>query len=191
MNKAEKKIIWISTAVHLLMVIVVIIVTYFYVSPLRADYEEVLKFRDRNYIPDIFPVSGRITGTFGQSRKHPITGRKYRHQGLDIACRVNTKLQAAASGIVENVELTSYYGIKITLLHVSKKNRYKTIYGHLYVTDVSKGEYVNKGQVIGHTGNTGRTSGPHLHYEILKARFRRNRFFWRHVDPFPYCKGLK
>lgn len=110
-------------------------------------------------IPDMPLSSG-----FGY-RTHPIFKQRYFHYGLDFDAPENTPVLATADGVVEYVrESTSGYGRLITLRHA---HDFRTAYAHLKEQLVVPGQIVRKGDVIGLSGNTGTSTGPHLHYEIL------------------------
>ena len=112
------------------------------------------------------PLDGaKISSNFGM-RKHPISGFNKMHKGIDFAAPIGTPIYAGGNGIVEFVGTNGGYGKYIRIRH---NNEYKTAYAHLnsYKKGISKGVRVNQGDVIGYVGNTGRSTGPHLHYEII------------------------
>jgi murein DD-endopeptidase MepM/ murein hydrolase activator NlpD len=112
------------------------------------------------------PLDGaRISSNFGM-RKHPISGYNKMHKGVDFAAPTGTPVFAGGNGIIEMVGLNGGYGKYIRIRH---NNEYKTAYAHLssYKKGISKGVRVNQGEVIGYVGSTGRSTGPHLHYEII------------------------
>ncbi len=112
------------------------------------------------------PLDGaRLSSNFGM-RKHPISGFNKMHKGIDFAAPVGTPIYAGGNGIVEYVGTNGGYGKYIRIRH---NNEYKTAYAHLnsYKKGISKGVRVNQGEVIGYVGSTGRSTGPHLHYEII------------------------
>ena len=112
------------------------------------------------------PFDGaKISSNFGM-RKHPISGFNKMHKGIDFAAPIGTPIYAGGNGIVEYVGTNGGYGKYIRIRH---NNEYKTAYAHLnsYKKGISKGVRVNQGEVIGYVGNTGRSTGPHLHYEII------------------------
>lgn len=120
-------------------------------------------------IPSIRPVQGgRITDKFGH-RKDPFVERVKHHNGIDLSARYGTKVFAAASGVVEftriRYRLNKGYGRVVIINH---KNGYKTLYGHLAKILVKPGQRVERWEVIGLSGNTGRATGPHLHYEVWR-----------------------
>jgi murein DD-endopeptidase MepM/ murein hydrolase activator NlpD len=115
------------------------------------------------YIPSLNPLRyGRITSWFG-TRIHPKLGFSRFHSGIDLAATVGTKVYATAAGKVIFAGYKSGYGITVILEH---KYIYKTVYGHNSKLLVKKGQQVKKGQVICLSGNTGTSTGPHLHYEV-------------------------
>src|SRR5262249_14496665 len=113
--------------------------------------------------PSIWPAHGWLTGTFG-GRSDPFTGEPAFHQGLDISTEKGQPVYATADGTVESASLTGDYGNLIVLQHDFGLT---TRYGHLSAFNVKPGEWVNRGDVIGYVGSTGRSTGAHLHYEIL------------------------
>ena len=110
------------------------------------------------------PVSGRITSPFGY-RHHPITGTYKLHTGIDIACRTGTSIKAAASGVVSKACYNRAYGYMIVVQH---NGGYSTLYGHCSKLLVHAGQQVKQGQVIAKAGSTGWSTGPHLHYQLMK-----------------------
>ena len=112
------------------------------------------------------PIDGaRISSSFGM-RKHPISGFNKMHKGVDFAAPIGTPVYAGGNGVIEMVGVNGGYGKYIRIRH---NNEYKTAYAHLnsYRKGISKGVRVNQGEVIGYVGSTGRSTGPHLHYEII------------------------
>jgi murein DD-endopeptidase MepM/ murein hydrolase activator NlpD len=112
--------------------------------------------------PSVWPTKGWISSSFGQ-RISPFTNQKEFHQGLDICARTETPVVAPADGVVASLGSNHGYGKMLTLKH---GYGLKTRYAHLHKILVKKGEYVKRGQTIALVGNTGRTTGPHLHYEV-------------------------
>ena len=112
------------------------------------------------------PLDGaRISSSFGM-RKHPISGFNKMHKGVDFAAPIGTPVYAGGNGVIEMVGVNGGYGKYIRIRH---NNEYKTAYAHLssYKKGISKGIRVTQGEVIGYVGSTGRSTGPHLHYEII------------------------
>ena len=116
------------------------------------------------------PLPGRITSGMGM-RKPPVGGFRGRHTGLDLAASPGTRIDAAAAGTVLQTGEGEYIGKFIILGH---KDSYTTIYGHCSQILTTPGKTVKKGQIIAKVGNTGRTTGPHLHFEIRKNGIPQN-----------------
>lgn len=112
--------------------------------------------------PSIWPTRGWVTSTFGQ-RISPFTGLAHLHKGMDIANRVGTPVVAPADGIVVKVRREANLGKTITIKH---GYGIRTMYGHLSKTNVRIGQKVKRGEQIANIGNTGRSTGPHLHYAV-------------------------
>lgn len=111
------------------------------------------------------PVNGaRLSSSFGR-RKHPILGYRKMHTGVDFAAPRGTPILAAGSGTVERANRYGGYGNYIRIRH---SDGYKTAYAHLknFARGIKSGAYVKQDQVIGYVGTTGRSTGPHLHYEV-------------------------
>lgn len=121
-----------------------------------------------------YPINGnyRISSSFNLRRKHPVTGRISPHRGTDFAVRTGTPVNAPADGRVIKSTHQSLAGNYIVIRH---DNGYKTRYMHLSKRLVSEGDRVAMGQKIALSGNTGRSTGPHLHYEVMVNN--------RQVDP--------
>ena len=113
--------------------------------------------------PSIKPVSGIITSSFGY-RKSPFTGRRTFHSGLDISNRRGTKIVSTAVGKVVFAGRKTGYGNVVIIDHGYGK---ATKYAHLRDILVHKNQQIKRGEVIATLGNTGRSTGPHLHYEVL------------------------
>ncbi|MBM3308603.1 MAG: peptidoglycan DD-metalloendopeptidase family protein [Candidatus Eisenbacteria bacterium] len=118
----------------------------------------------------VWPVHGRISGRYGH-RFHPIFHRRMMHTGLDIAARHGTPIAAAMDGRVTFAGTKGGYGRTIIVEH---PNGYETLYGHCSKILVKRGERVRKGQTIGRVGNTGYSTGPHLHFEVKRNGKRVN-----------------
>jgi len=119
------------------------------------------------------PINGaRLSSTYGM-RKHPILGYNKMHRGTDFAAPKGTPIMASGSGVIEMSKWNGAYGKYIRIRHNSK---YKTAYAHLsgYARGIKKGAKVRQGQIIGYVGSTGRSTGPHLHYEVLVNGKRKN-----------------
>lgn len=113
--------------------------------------------------PSIWPVIGWLSSTFG-SRQDPVNGGADFHPGLDISADYGTPVKATADGTIESAGWAGDYGNMVLVKHGYGM---ETKYGHLSRIVVSDGQTVRRGQVIGYVGATGRTTGSHLHYEIL------------------------
>ncbi|MCV3396858.1 M23 family metallopeptidase [Campylobacter sp. RKI_CA19_01116] len=114
-----------------------------------------------------------VTGNFGW-RHHPILNKKEFHPGIDLRAALNTPIYAPANGVVEYAAYSNNgYGYSVILIH---NFGFKTVYAHMMRKDVVKaGQFVKKGDLLGYTGNTGLSTGPHLHYEV--------RFINKLLDP--------
>jgi murein DD-endopeptidase MepM/ murein hydrolase activator NlpD len=130
-------------------------------SDASSPFQE--KVYEDSATPSIWPVRGGITAGFGQ-RMDPFTGEGAFHTGIDIAAPVGTPIRAAADGILFHAGPDSSYGNEALIDHGYGLT---TKYGHLSSLKVVVGEEVSRGQIIGTVGMTGRTTGPHLHYEVL------------------------
>ena len=112
--------------------------------------------------PKGWPTKGWLTSYFG-TRKSPFTGRRVMHEGLDIAANVGTPVIATADGIVARVGYSPSYGKEVVIDH---GYGYRTIFGHSSKILVKPGQRVKRGDKVALVGNTGRSTGPHLHYEL-------------------------
>lgn len=126
--------------------------------------QEYVKYRHNlwEHTPFVLPAKGQLTSGFGY-RLHPVTGRHALHEGLDIAGNRWTPIHAPANGMVTTSQPSGNFGNLVVLDH---GNGYLTKYGHLTKTMVEKGQLVKRYGLIGYMGNTGRTTGIHLHYEV-------------------------
>ena len=112
--------------------------------------------------PSIWPIEGRVASSFGQ-RQDPINGEGAFHSGIDIDAPYGTPVRAAADGNVSGAVMGAGYGREVVVNH---GHDVLTVYGHLSAMSVVPGQHVNRGQVIGYVGQSGRATGPHLHYEV-------------------------
>jgi murein DD-endopeptidase MepM/ murein hydrolase activator NlpD len=114
-------------------------------------------------LPPRLPLKSALNSRFGP-RLSPWTGQPEFHHGVDLAARPGTPVKAPSAGVVRFAGTADVYGQSILLDHGAGV---ATRYGHLQKIGVAPGQHVERGQVIGLTGNTGRSTGPHLHYEVL------------------------
>lgn len=112
--------------------------------------------------PFLWPVIGPITSSFGE-REDPFNGEGAFHPGVDISAVFGEPVHATADGIVETAGMATGYGREVVIDH---GNGIETLYGHLSGFAVTPGQDVKLGQIIGYVGMSGRTTGPHLHYEV-------------------------
>jgi murein DD-endopeptidase MepM/ murein hydrolase activator NlpD len=122
----------------------------------------------------IYPLMGEIVSPFGW-RVHPVLGHRHRHNGIDFDVPTGTTVHAAAMGTVYTVGEKEGYGTWIVLEH---QEGYYTAYGHLSTVFVNEGQFVETGQPIAESGNSGISSGPHLHFEVRHGEFP--------IDPLRY-----
>lgn len=126
-------------------------------------------------IPSIMPLAAaRLTSDYGM-RTHPVIGGRRAHKGVDLAAPTGTPVYATADGVVSRADHFNSYGLYISLQHGAAL---ETRYAHLSRLAVAAGQRVNKGEIIGYVGSTGRSTGPHLHYEV--------RMDGEAVNPIPY-----
>lgn len=126
----------------------------------------------------VTPVMGVLTSGFGL-REHPIDGETKPHEGIDLAADIGTEVLAFADGTVDYIGESPAYGMYLQLRH---GNGVTTFYAHCSELCVQKGEKVNMGDVVAKVGDTGNTTGPHLHFEM-----KRDGEF---LDPQPYIDCL-
>jgi murein DD-endopeptidase MepM/ murein hydrolase activator NlpD len=112
--------------------------------------------------PSIWPVAGWLTSSFG-NRRDPFTGGQDFHPGLDISASYGDAVQAPATGIVISAGNAGNYGNLVVIDH---GYGIITKYGHMSRFNVMNGQQVNRGDIIGYVGSTGRSTSPHLHYEV-------------------------
>jgi len=131
------------------------------------------------------PTLGRISSFYG-TRDDPFHGHKANHMGLDIASDAGTPVYAMQEGVISFSGQKGGYGNCVKIDHffymVPELPKVTTLYGHLSKIYVKEGEIVQRGQVIGLIGSTGRSTGPHLHYEVL--------YKGRNIDPVEYLRKL-
>lgn len=156
---------------------------------LRRNKLELYRFTDKNGNVDYYNEKGlamkrtlhrkplafqkaRISSPFGK-RRHPILKRTIVHWGVDYAAPKGTAIYAGGDGVVLVAKYNGSYGNYIKIRHNSE---YSTAYGHMkgFAKGIRPGVRVKQGQVIGYVGSTGRSTGPHLHYEVVKNGRRVN-----------------
>ncbi|WJY26076.1 MULTISPECIES: murein hydrolase activator EnvC family protein [Sporosarcina] len=116
------------------------------------------------------PAHGRLTSSFGW-RVHPIFHTKKQHRGQDISVPVGTTVSAAAEGVVSHAGPMGGFGNLVMITHSIDGQIYTSVYAHLSSIGVSTGQHVGKGEPIAKSGNTGNSTGPHLHFEIHVGNF--------------------
>jgi murein DD-endopeptidase MepM/ murein hydrolase activator NlpD len=113
----------------------------------------------------VWPLRGRISSYYGY-REDPFTGVRRFHAGLDIVADSGTPVHAAAAGTISDVGYNANFGNYVIMTHAGG---YQTLYGHLSSSSVAKGAKVGQGATIGLSGNTGYSTGPHLHFGLFKG----------------------
>ena len=125
------------------------------------------------------PVAGQVTSGFGP-RRHPVTGEHDHHDGVDIAAPVGTPVRSPFAGRVVEVKDHDRLGQVVVVEHAGG---YRSVYGHLDSAAVTPGTVVGEGQIIAHSGASGRTTGPHLHFGLYRNA--------RAVDPGQWIPELR
>jgi len=128
----------------------------------------------KNVVPSIWPVNGRILSRFGE-REDPFSGEGAIHAGVDISALTGTPVHAAADGIVYHAEYAGAYGRLVIIDH---GNGMRTYYAHLSRFEVVPGQEIRRGEVLGLSGQSGRVTAPHVHFEI--------RLGGSPINPHPY-----
>ncbi|GAC1398798.1 MAG: hypothetical protein NVSMB56_13740 [Pyrinomonadaceae bacterium] len=125
--------------------------------------ENAMRAKELAHVPSIWPVTGNLTDGYG-GRRNPFGGGGFEfHPGQDIATAKGTSVTATADGIVTHAGWLAGYG---QLVEMDHKNGLFTRFGHLSQINVTPGQKVKRGDVVGFVGSTGRSTGPHLHYEV-------------------------
>jgi murein DD-endopeptidase MepM/ murein hydrolase activator NlpD len=132
--------------------------------------------RRLDHMPSIWPVYAEIASPFG-TRFHPIYRKYIVHEGVDLAAEYGTKVRASADGIVSFAGWEEGYGLMVKINH---DYGYETYYGHNSRLLVSPGEAVKKGQIICLSGNSGESTGPHVHYEVRRDG--------KPINPVPFLR---
>ena len=158
------------------------------VVELTKTQEQMLKC-----IPSIQPISKkdlkRIASGFGM-RMHPIHKIMKMHAGLDFTAPIGTEIYATGDGVVELAKWNGGYGRCVVINHGFG---YKTKYAHCKKLNCRKGQKIKRGEVIAFLGNTGQSSGPHLHYEVIKKNNKVNpvNYFFNDLSPQEYQKVIE
>lgn len=126
-------------------------------------------------VPSRMPLEGAHMSSGYGMRTHPVLGGRRAHAGIDLAARTGTPIYATADGMVSKAENFSSYGLYVSIEHGAEL---QTRYAHMSRIAVAAGQRVKKGDIIGYVGSTGRSTGPHLHYEV--------RIAGEPVNPIPY-----
>jgi murein DD-endopeptidase MepM/ murein hydrolase activator NlpD len=137
-------------------------------NDLSASFTEVTVHLSKNVerlsnTPSIMPTTGWLSSEFSRARFHPILHLTRPHEGIDLAAPYGTPVVAPAAGVVERVTVQTGYG---NVLEIDHGNGVETKYAHLSRIDVHVGQHVTRGQPIAAVGNSGLSTGPHLHYEV-------------------------
>ena len=154
----------------------------FRTSDIGNDYFNAVE-KDINRLEDILavtpfgrPASGSISSRYG-FRKSPFSEAREFHGGVDFRGKTGDEVVTTADGVVEKAGYAKGFGNHVIIKH---KKGYKTLYAHLSRIDVARGRKVEAGEKIGEIGSTGRSTGPHLHYEIIR--------YGRRINPGKYIK---
>lgn len=146
----------------------------------KQSYDEIIGILEeeasmRDCTPSIRPLKGGfLSSRFGR-RMDPFTGRITRHKGVDYFARTGSPVMASADGVITMAKKNGSMGLTVEVNH---GNGFKTRYAHLAKMHVRRGKRIKRGEILGLVGNTGRSTGPHLHYEVI---FRK-----QHRDPLNY-----
>jgi len=146
----------------------------------KQSYDEIIGILEeeasmRDCTPSIRPLRGGfLSSRFGR-RMDPFTGRITSHRGIDYFARTGTPVMASADGVITMAKKNGSMGLTVEVNH---GNGFKTRYAHLAKMHVVRGKRIRRGEILGVVGNTGRSTGPHLHYEVI--------FQKQHRDPLNY-----
>ena len=163
------------------------------------SYEDVLKLAEKKEemfasIPAIQPIADKDVTRFGSGfgyRIHPIYKTKKMHTGVDLTAPIGTKVYATGNGTIIRASMTrGGYGKRIIINHGYS---YKTVYAHLNKIFVRQGQKIKRGDLIGEVGNTGRSSGPHLHYEVRKNNKAQDpiNYYFNDLTPEEYDRMIE
>lgn len=157
------------------------IIEYIKICQNSNDLKKIEIFKDKfpsifKYYPDINPINPEnkpgISSNFSKKRLHPIENELKIHNGVDITAEKNTPVYASADGtVVKSRFFNGKAGHSVEIIH---NYGFKTKYFHLSIFIVKSGEHVRKGQIIGFLGTSGASTGPHLHYELIKNNIHLN-----------------
>ena len=139
-----------------------------------TSVEEIVSVPSRNPLN-----TGLMTSAYGM-RIHPVLGRRKRHKGIDLAAPRGTRVYATADGAIARADRSRTYGL---VIYIDHGGDLETRYAHLSKLLVADGQKVKKGDLIGYVGSTGRSTGPHLHYEVRVEGVA--------VNPIPYMKDAE
>ncbi len=151
----------------------------------QAQYQDELIYRADRYLKTIQvlplgrPVPGRVTSSYGK-RKDPLNRKAAFHTGVDFRGKRGQEIRATADGVIKKAFRNGGHGKYVMIDH---GNGYTTSFSHMQKYLVRRGDRVKRGQIIGHIGNTGRSTGPHLHYEIALDG--------KTVNPYNFLKVAK
>lgn len=134
------------------------------------------------HTPAIQPINNkdlrRLSSGFGY-RYHPILKIRKFHHGVDFSASTGTEIYATGDGVVEKAKYATGYGYHVVINH---EYGYQTLYGHMSKLNVRRGQKIKRGELIGFVGNTGLSSAPHLHYEVIKDGVKVNPIHYFHRD---------
>lgn len=143
----------------------------------NSSYRELARLADEREMqlkemPAILPANGPLVSGYGM-RRHPILRVRKMHRGIDVLVDTGSPVVATGDGVIKKAEYNSSYGHHVIVDHTS--TGYSTVYAHLseIPSNIRPGTAVERGEAIGVSGNTGRSTGPHLHYEVRDADGRR------------------
>lgn len=154
----------------------------------KAQYDEISKKLEENKklyqcLPAVKPCAGYLTAHGFGMRNHPILNVRRMHQGIDIVTSKGTPVHAPGDGVVSFVGYNGGYGLCVEITHGFG---YRTLYAHLSKVNVKRGKHLKRGDVFAKTGNTGLSTGPHLHYEVSHKGVKHNpeKFFFDDISLF-------
>jgi murein DD-endopeptidase MepM/ murein hydrolase activator NlpD len=138
-------------------------------SSIESNLNSLLNFFESDSLrlastPSIVPTVGWLASVYGH-RNDPFTGEWTMHFGVDISTNVGNPIMATADGIVIKVQTDKYLGKNVTISH---GNGFTTVYGHMSNFAVKSGQKVKRRDIIGYIGQTGKSVGPHVHYEVWR-----------------------